>query len=224
MEDKMQSGIDRRSVLKGAAAAAGVSLFNINHSWSKDVLWDGHPFDAGGADVATWRSGVGSGRSRSGNSCCSDFEKDFNCKIAWDSAFPWFPKFAAGGPEGSVPTTLANWNLARTCIKTARAGDYYPSPRRRAAKHSQTPTNLWDFAKVDRTRNHLGLRALYLRLPHRFGRRADQVVHGFLACASLVGKRATYVTVNELQMTFFLTACAVFGKDRVRHRRQATPR
>ena len=30
---------------------------------------------------------------------------------------------------------------------------------------------------------------------------------------SLAGKRGTYVTVNELQMTLFLTSCAVFGKD-----------
>ena len=36
---------------------------------------------------------------------------------------------------------------------------------------------------------------------------------GNISAASLVGKRATYVTVNELQMTFFLTSCAVFGKD-----------
>ena len=27
------------------------------------------------------------------------------------------------------------------------------------------------------------------------------------------GKRATYVTINELQMTLFVTSCAIFGKD-----------
>ena len=49
MGDKSKTKVSRRTVLKGVvAAAAAPSVFNINHAWSKDVVWDGKPFNAGG--------------------------------------------------------------------------------------------------------------------------------------------------------------------------------
>ena len=47
MNDKPRTSLSRRTLLQGTAtAAAAASVFNINHAWSKDVVWDGKPFDA----------------------------------------------------------------------------------------------------------------------------------------------------------------------------------
>ncbi len=209
MDTTRMAGPSRRSVLKGAAsAAAAVGLFNINHAWSKDVLWDGKPFNAGGAvlRMAEWG---GFWEELVRKYLLPDFEKEFNCTIAWDSSFPWFPKFAAGGPK-NPPYALANWNLA-DMFKTARAGDYF-LPLDDVLPNIPNAANLWDFAKV----TGLGITWAYGR--YVFGYRTDRVDAPIAAFKdfwrpSLAGKRATYVTVNELQMTFFLTSCAVFGKD-----------
>ena len=211
MVDKSNTNLNRRTVLKGAAAAAAstsVFNFNINHSWSKDVSWDGKPFDAGGAELhmAEWG---GFWEESVRKYLLPDFEKEFNCKIAWDWAFPWFPKFAAGGPK-NPPFALANWNLA-DMYKTARAGDYF-LPLDEVLPNIPNAVNLWDFAKV----TGLGITWAYGR--YTFGYRTDLIDAPIKTFKdfwrpSLAGKRATYVTVNELQMTFFLTSCAIFGKD-----------
>ena len=209
MEEKSKTNLSRRTILKGAAAAtAAASVFNINHSWSADVTWDGQPFDAGGATlrIAEWG---GFWEESIRKYLLPDFEKTYNCKIAWDSSFPWFPKFSAGGPKAPF-CDVANWNL-KDMYQTARAGDYFLSlddviPNVPNAK------NVYPFAKVTK----LGLTWAYGR--YTFGYRTDMIdapIKKFedFWKPSLAGKRGTYVTVNELQMTLFLTACAVFGKD-----------
>ena len=50
---KTRSKQSRRKFLKTTAvltAASSLPLFNINHAWSQDVVFDGQPFDA---NVAT---------------------------------------------------------------------------------------------------------------------------------------------------------------------------
>jgi putative spermidine/putrescine transport system substrate-binding protein len=211
MDEPSNTNLSRRNVLKGAAAAAAsTSLFNfnINHAWSKDVTWDGKPFDAGGAtlQMAEWG---GFWEEAVRKYLLPDFEKDYNCKIAWDSSFPWFPKFAAGGPK-NPPFTLANWNF-KDLYETARAGDYF-LPLTDVLPNIPAAVNLYDFATI----TGLGITWAYGR--YTFGYRTDLIdapIKSFKDFwrASLAGKRATYVTVNELQMTFFLTACAIYGKD-----------
>src|SRR5271165_5425702 len=99
MDKKFETKVSRRTALKGVAAvAASATLFNINHAWSKDVLWDGKAFDAGGATlrIAEWG---GFWEESVRKYVLPDFEKQYNCKISWDSGFPWFPKFTAGDPK-----------------------------------------------------------------------------------------------------------------------------
>lgn len=209
MNEPADTGVTRRDLLKASTAAgAALGLFNINHAWSKDVTWDGQPFDAGGATLhmAEWG---GFWQESFTKFVLPGFEKTYNCKIAWDSSFPWFPKFAASGPK-SPPFALANWNLA-DMFKTAKAGDYF-LPLDDVLPNIPNAANLWDFAKV----TGVGITWAYGR--YVFGYRTDQVSPPLASFKdfwrpALKGKRATYVTVNELQMTFFLTACAVFGKD-----------
>jgi putative spermidine/putrescine transport system substrate-binding protein len=209
MDKKWSTELSRRTVLKGAAAAAATpTLFNINHAWSKDVMWDGQPFNANGAvlRMAEWG---GFWEESVRKYLLPSFEKDYNCKIAWDSSFPWFAKFAAGGPK-SPPYGIANWNL-KDMYQTARAGDFF-LPLDDVLPNIPAAANLWDFAKV----TGLGITWAYGR--YTFGYRTDMIdapIKKFddFWRPSLAGKRATYVTINELQMTLFVTACAIYGKD-----------
>jgi len=200
--------LNRRSLLKGTATVAAAGVFNINHSWSQEVKWDGKPFDAGGATlrIAEWG---GFWEESVRKYLLPDFEKDYNCKISWDSGFPWFPKFTAGGPQNPF-CDIANWNL-KDMYQTARAGDYY-LPLDEVLPNIPNAANLWDFAKI----TGLGVTWAYGR--YTFGYRTDLIDAPIKAFVdfwrpSLAGKRGTYVTVNELQMTLFLTSCALFGKD-----------
>ena len=120
------SSLTRRSVLKGVAAAtAAVPLFNINHTWSQDVMYDGGVFDAGGATfrLAEWG---GFWEELIRELLLDDFENDFNCRIEFDSSWPWFPKYAAGGPK-DPPYDGTNWNMPEM-FKTAGAGGLFPLP------------------------------------------------------------------------------------------------
>ncbi len=208
MDKIAKSKVSRRTVLKGAAgAAAAASVFSINHAWSKDVSWDGKPFDAGGATlrIAEWG---GFWEESVRKFILADFEKTYNCKIAWDSAFPWFPKFSAGGPKAPF-CGIANWNL-KDMYQTARAGDYFLGLDE-VLPNIPNAANLWDFAKAT------GISITWAYGRYTFGYRTDLIdapIKKFedFWKASLAGKRGTYVTVNELQMTLFLTACKVFGK------------
>ena len=55
MSKKNKINNSRRKFIKDTAiltaAASTLPLFNINHAWSQDVVFDGEPFDAGGAEL-----------------------------------------------------------------------------------------------------------------------------------------------------------------------------
>jgi putative spermidine/putrescine transport system substrate-binding protein len=166
MNNKSEVNVSRRAALKGAAAAAAAAtLFNINHAWSKDALWDGKPFDAGGATlrIAEWG---GFWEESVRKYLLPDFEKEYNCKISWDSGFPWFPKFTAGGPKTPF-CDIANWNL-KDMYQSARAGDFF-LPLDDVLPNIPNAINLWDFAKV----TGLGITWAYGR--YTFGYRTDLI-------------------------------------------------
>lgn len=217
MNDKIKTAMppSRRMVLKslaaGAAATAvggGVNLFNINHAWSQDVTYDGGVFDAGGAtlNVAEWG---GFWEEIMRKTLLDAFEKEFNCKIVYDSAWPWFPKFVAGGTE-RPPYAITNWNYPEM-FKTAGAGDFFV-PIDEMIANMPNAAGLWPFA----TANGVGVTWSYSRYCYAY--RTDLVAAAPAAfkdfwAEGLAGKRATYITSNTLQMDFFLSACSLFGKD-----------
>ena len=121
MDKKWSTKLSRRTVLKGAAAAAAaLDLFNINHAWSKDVMWDGQPFDAGGAvlRMAEWG---GFWEESVRKYLLPSFEKDYNCKIAWDSSFPG----SRNSPPAARKTrpTRSPTGTSRTCTRRRAPGD-----------------------------------------------------------------------------------------------------
>lgn len=203
----------RRGFLTGSAAGAlalgtGVNLFNINHAFSQDVTYDGGVFDAGGAtlNIAEWG---GFWEEIMRKELLDAFEKDFNCKIVYDSAFPWFPKFVAGGVE-KPPFAIANWNY-QEMFKTAGAGDYF-MPLDEMLANMPNSKGLWPFA----TANGVGVTWSYSRYCYAYRTDlADPAPAAFkdFWSETFAGKRGTYVTSNGLQMDFFIASCALWGKD-----------
>lgn len=198
----------RRSVLKMGAAAATLPLFNVNHAWSQDVAFDGKAFDAGGAVLRLGEWG-GSWGELVQKHLIGAFEKEFNCKVEYDSSWPWFPKFVAGGPQ-KPPLDITNWNVPEM-TKTAMAGDYF-LPLDEVVPNIPNGKNLWPFA----TANGVGVVWAYNQYGYAY--RTDLVDPAPASFKDLwkpefAGKRGTYITSNGLQMDFFVTACSLFGKD-----------
>ncbi|HWJ72336.1 MAG TPA: twin-arginine translocation signal domain-containing protein [Kaistia sp.] len=207
-----RGGATRRGFLKGtaglAAMGAGVNLFNINHAWSADAVYEGGVFDAGGAtlNIAEWG---GFWEEIVRKEMLDAFEKDFNCKIVYESSFPWFPKFVAGGPE-KPPFAIANWNYGEM-FKTAAAGDFF-TPLDEVIANVPNAKNIWPFA----TATGVGVTWSYTRYCYAY--RTDLVDPAIKTFKDFweekfAGKRGTYVTSNGLQMDFFIASCALFGKD-----------
>ena len=214
MPDKKDSnvqGIDRRRFLKRAGstavAASVLPMFNINHAWSQDVTYDGGVFDAGGATINIGEWG-GFWEEFMRANLLDEFEKDFNCKIAYDASWPWFPKYVAGGPKNPV-FDIANWNLP-DMYKTARAGDYFLKPEE-IVDHVPNAQDIWPFATAS------GVGITWAFGQYCFVYRSDisdpapTSFKSFWDDQYAKGKRATYITSNTLQMVFFMVASEVFG-------------
>jgi len=204
----------RRDILKGTAAAGAVAasaefgLFNINHAWSQDVHYDGQPFDADGATINVGEWG-GFWEEFVRENMLNEFEKTYNCNVAYDSGFPWLPKFAAGGPKNPA-YDIVNWNF-KDMYETARIGDFFLTVDE-IKSDVPNAADCWDFAF------DTGLGVTWGFGQYAYVYRDDLVdvpIDSFKSFwdASLAGNRATYVTSNSLQMTFFFMASLVWGAD-----------
>lgn len=201
----------RRSVLKGgltlSAAAAIPATFNINHAWSQDVTYDGEVFDAGGAtlNIGEW----GGGWEEFVRKALTDqFEKDFNCKINWDSSFPWFPKFVTQGPQDPV-FDITNWNLPNL-TQTKQAGDYFMTVDE-VRQNVPNTANCWDFAFAS------GAGVTWAYMPYVYAYRTDagpapDSFRSFWA-DRYENKRGAYGTENGLMHAFFMATAKEFGED-----------
>ena len=213
MTGKRISKPSRRTVLKGlaaggaAAASTQFGLFNINHAWSQDVHWDGEPFDAGGATFILGEWG-GFWEEFVRGAVIENFEKTYNCTIAYDSSWPWFPKYVASGPQDPA-FHMCNWNLPEM-MKTARAGDYF-LPIEDIKANVPHAADCWDFAFA----NGIGVTWAFGQYAYVY--RTDLVDPAPADFKSFwedrfAGNRATYITSNTLQMVFFITANAAWGE------------
>ena len=213
MTGKRTSKPSRRSVLKGlaaggaAAASTQFGLFNINHAWSQDVHWDGEPFDAGGATFILGEWG-GFWEEFVRGAMLENFEKTYNCNVAYDSSWPWFPKYVAGGPQDPA-FHMCNWNLPEM-MKTARAGDYF-LPIEDIKANVPNAADCWDFAFA----NGIGVTWAFGQYAYVY--RTDLVDPAPADFKSFwedrfAGNRATYITSNTLQMVFFITANVAWGE------------
>ena len=206
------AALTRRSLI-GKAAAGGVAasalpLFNINHAWSQDVSYDGGMFDAGGATfrLAEWG---GFWEELIRELLLDDFERDFNCRIEFDSSWPWFPKYVAGGPQ-DPPYDGTNWNMPEM-FKTAGAGDYFLS-QEEITDNVPATADLWPFAY----QTGIGITWAFGRYCYAY--RTDLADPAPMTFEDFwqdqyAGRRGTYITSNTLFMAFFMMANHVFGGD-----------
>ncbi len=204
--------VDRRTVLKGgliaSAGIAAASMFNINHAFSKEVVYDGGVFDAGGAtiNIGEWGGGWKDFVSKA---LTDQFEKDFNCKVNWDSSFPWFPKFVTGGPKHPV-FDVCNWNLPNL-TKTKQAGDYFLDVEEVKA-NVPNANRCWDFAFASK------VGVTWAFNPYVYAYRTDQAhpaPNSFKSFweSQFANKRGTYITTNGLYHGWFMATAKEFGKD-----------
>ncbi|MCP4303754.1 MAG: ABC transporter substrate-binding protein, partial [bacterium] len=209
---KRDKSLTRRSLLKSGAAlgvAGSLPLFNINHAWSQDVTYDGGIFDAEGATINIGEWG-GFWEEFVNKNLLDQFKKDFNCNVSYDSSWPWFPKFVAGGPQDPV-YDITNWNLTEM-FKTARAGDYFLGEEEIRA-NVPNAADCWDFAFENRIGVTWGFGQYCYAYRNDIADPAPTTFRSFWDEQYAGGKRGTYITSNTLQMIFFLTASHVFGGD-----------
>lgn len=195
---------NRRRFLAGAAA--GVALFNINHAWSRDVHYDGTPFDAGGATVrfSCW---PGFWEALERKTLLDRFEKTYNCKVVYDGEFPWWPRYVDDS-TGAPPFALSNWNLPEM-FQVAQAGDHFVAQDELVANLPEIG-NCWPFALA----NGVGVTWAYGRLcfaymtdsgilpPERFADFWDP---------RFDGRRVLLERENDIFKGFFMTTAAEFG-------------
>jgi putative spermidine/putrescine transport system substrate-binding protein len=199
-------GLAAAAALTAPAAAAPLQATPEQHPATQDVHYDGGIFDSGGAvlNLGDW---PGFWQDMQHQNLIDQFEKDFNCHIQYDSAWPWFPKFSAGGPQ-NPPLDVTNWNMPEM-FKTARAGEYFV-PVEELKANVPNSQDLWPFAFEN------GKGITYLFSQYGYAYRKDLVDPPPTKFADFwddrfVGKRATYITSNTLQMVFFMVASKVFG-------------
>jgi putative spermidine/putrescine transport system substrate-binding protein len=200
-----------RRGLVAAAAAATLAARQTQEAKAQDspqVIYDGEVFDAGGATlrIAMWGGPWGESMREH---VLNRLQEEYNCQIAYDDAWPWFPKFVAGGVD-NPPFDVSNWNLPEL-FKTARAGDFFV-PLEEVKANVPRSAQLWDFA----FRSGLGVTYLYSQ--YGFAYRTDLVDPAPTKFADFwedrfADKRGTYITTNTLQMVFFMVASSVFGES-----------
>lgn len=192
----------------GTSQLASANAQEATPPGNYDVIYSGEVFDAEGETlrVASWG---GFWEETEREFLLNQLEEDFNCKVSYDSSWPWFPKFVAGGVD-NPPFDVTNWNLTEL-FKTARADDFFV-PVDEVRANVPNSADLWDFAY----RNGLGI--TYLFSQYGYAYRTDRVSPAPTEFVDFweerfANKRGTYITSNTLQAVFFMMASAAFGED-----------
>jgi putative spermidine/putrescine transport system substrate-binding protein len=202
--------ISRRGLVTSAAAATlAARVGGAAHAQEEPaVIYDGGVFDAGGETlrVGSWD---GFWQDMERRLILDQMEEEFNCTVAYDGAWPWFPKFVAGGVD-NPPLDVTNWNLEEL-YKTARAGDFFV-PIEELSANVPNSADLWPFAYTT------GLGITYVYAGYGYAYRTDLVDPPPTEFASFwedrfADKRGTYIASNELFQTWFIMSSLVFGED-----------
>jgi putative spermidine/putrescine transport system substrate-binding protein len=205
--------ISRRGFVGAAAAiAAARAGMEAAAQDSPEVIYTGEVFDAEGATlrVASW---PGFWEEIERKYLLDQLATEFNCNVEYDNAFPWISKFLAGGVD-NPPFDVTNWNLPEL-FRTAKAGDAQGGffvPVEEVKANVPNSKDLWDFAFQN------GRGVTYLFSQYGYAYRTDLVdppPADFKAFweERFVDKRGTYITVNTLQMVFFMMASLVYGEN-----------
>lgn len=199
----------RRAVLRSVAGlGTGLALPALVRAQSATAPYSGEAFNAGGETLrlAMWG---GTFEQALRANVIGEFERQYNCRVQYDSAFPWFPKLVAAGPTRS-PYDLINMNVV-DLMKTQRAGDFFV-PLAELKANVPNSRDLWDFASF----SGIGLTWVFTELGYAFRRDAlgdggePKDFRDYWA-PRFNGRRANFVTTNNIFVNHFLLSCAVHG-------------
>jgi putative spermidine/putrescine transport system substrate-binding protein len=202
--------VSRRGLAAGAAAALATRHRREARAQnSTPVSYEDEPFDAGGATlrVASWG---GFWQALERTYLLEQFQEDFNCTVEYTSAWPWFPRFAAGGVD-NPPFDLTTWNLPelnRAVQSGAGQGSFFV-PLAEVRANVPNSVDLWDVAYES---GH-GITYLFGQLGYGYRTDTGEPPTNFTSIWEdrYADKRGTYITSNTLQMIFFIVASAVYG-------------
>lgn len=204
--------VSRRELAASAAATlAATRSRKAQAQASTPISYEDETFDAGGATlrVASWG---GYWQEIERKYLLEQFQKDFNCTVQYTSAWPWFPKFVAGGVD-NPPFDLTTWNLPelnRAAKAGASQGGFFV-PLAEVRANVLNSVDLWDFAYES---GH-GITYLFSQLGYGYRTDTGEPPASFTSFWEdrYAGKRGTYITSNTLQMIFFIVAGVVYGAD-----------
>jgi putative spermidine/putrescine transport system substrate-binding protein len=218
-EIKSDRVISRRNFLRwtataalgalGASIAQSIQFAPKGYATEPEIFYQGEIFDAKGA-VLRLSDWGGFWEEAQRKNLVNQFEKDFNCKVEYDSSWPWFPKYVAGG-AANPPFDVSNWNLPEM-NKTAMVVDpFLPLDQLRA--NVPKSEELWDFAFAN------GIGITYLFSQYGYVYRTDMLNGDPPTKFSdfwqprFAGRRSTYITTNTLFMVHFMVSADVFGES-----------
>jgi putative spermidine/putrescine transport system substrate-binding protein len=202
--------VSRRGLAAGAAATLATRRgWEARAQDSTPVAYADETFDADGATlrVPSWG---GFWQEIERTYLLDQFQKDFNCTVEYTSAWPWLPRFVAGGVD-NPPFDLTTWNQPElnraTKAGAAQGGFFVPLAEVRA--NVPNSVDLWDFAYE----SDPGITYLFSQLGYGYRTDTGGPPASFASFWEdrYADKRGTYITSNTLQMIFFIVASAVFG-------------
>jgi putative spermidine/putrescine transport system substrate-binding protein len=201
--------LSRRGFM-AAAAATALAGRQGSAALAQDepaVIYDGGVFDAGGETLRIGSWG-GFWQDMERRLILDQMQEEFNCQIAYDDAWPWFPKFVAGGVD-NPPLDVTNWNLEEL-YKTTRAGDFFV-PIDELSANVPNSADLWEFAYT----TGLGITYLFSGYGYGYRTEAGDPPTDFTSFweERYADKRGAYIASNELFQTWFIMASLVFGED-----------
>ena len=200
---------------RGLVAAAAAATLAARQGWdaqaqdSPQVIYEGDVFDSGGATLRVGSWG-GFWEEMERKYLLDQFARDFNCTVEYDSAWPWFPKFVAGGVD-NPPLDVTNWNLPelyQTAAAGAAQGGFFV-PLEELQANVPNSADLWPFAYQF---GH-GLTYLFSQLGYGYRTDRGEAPTDFTSFWEdrYADKRGSYITSNTLQMIFFIVASALYG-------------
>lgn len=213
----MEGKLDRRQMLQGLFAIGlsntAVSMVMGDRALAQtgtgtgEQIWDGKPFDAGGETVTVAHWG-GELQDLATRAFLPQFEKDFNCKVVYDSNWPWFTKMSLAGPE-NPPIDLYNGNLPEAMNLDARG--FFVS-------HDDIRANVPSVADMMPEIAFYGPGVIWAIHVMGIAYRTDMVSAKPSSLEDLwkpefAGKKAIYGPSNSLQSILFMSVSKAFGKD-----------
>lgn len=219
MQERFLSGeMNRRSLLQGlfalglsstavALVMGDKSIALAADSGPVEVIWDGKPFDARGESVTIAHWG-GELEDFAKKNIINQFEKDYNCKVVYDSNAPWFSKMSLAGPE-NPPIDLYNGNLPEAINLAARG--FFTS-------QEELKANVPSLADMYPAVAFYGPGVIWALHVMGIAYRTDVVKEKPDTLAALWNKkyentRAIYGPVNDLQSILFMSVSKIWGKD-----------